>query len=99
MPANSDPSLLVATGPTDDEGQPLPACVEGLVNIAPTTVHDLMHVTIPSFDNNVTRFGPCPWGPERSGVLPQPGDRVLVQFSDIHGAWVVNWWPSSYGGL
>lgn len=65
--------------------------VEGVVTRAPSSTTDLLHVAIPSFDDE-QEFGPCPWMP-RGTTLPQPGTRVLVVISDQQAPWVVAWQP------
>lgn len=92
MPDNN-PSQLVDQGPRDDNGQPLPPAVDGVVARAPASDTDLLHVSIAGFDDHSNMFGPCPWGPTRGTTLPSVGDRCLVVFSDLETPWVVCWWP------
>lgn len=93
---DTDLSVLVDVGPRDETGQPLPPNIDAVVLKAPTSETDPMHVSIPSFDDNSHRFGPCPWGPVRA-TLPAVGDRCLVTFSNLHTPWVTCWWPAGQG--
>jgi hypothetical protein len=66
--------------------------VEGVVTRAPASTSDLLHVAIPSFDDQ-QEFGPCPWQPN-GGTLPTPGQRVLVVISDQQAPWAFLDWQT-----
>jgi hypothetical protein len=95
----TDISQLVDSGPRDDNGQPLPPAVAGIVARTPAHTTDELRVTVGSFDDNARAYSfSCPWQPRFTStgvyVAPQPGNRCLVLFDNEQAAWVPVYWPS-----
>lgn len=69
--------------------------VEGIIAQAPATAHDLLLVTVPSFDADDDPQGTrMRWSGPRGDDLPNPGDRCLVVYTRDGTAWSPVWWPS-----
>lgn len=70
----------------------------GRVAKAPATTHDPIQVVIPSLSSQHV-WGPCAWPERAAGTLPAAGDACVVALTDEGDAWVLAWWPSSYGRI
>ncbi len=71
--------------------------LEGEIASDPADVTELVRVKVPNPGGKPQEFGPLRWGPERDGVLPQPGDRcVIEQAANTRQWWVTCWWPLDY---
>jgi hypothetical protein len=77
---------------TDPATGVAPIAIEGIVTRAPASTSDLLHVALPSFDDQ-QEFGPCPWPPNGTS-LPVVGQRVLVIISDQQAVWAFPAWQS-----
>lgn len=74
-----------------------PVLWEAIVATDPTNSTDPVFVTIAGKDDDLYRYGPCPWSPRIHDAdeyaTPTRGDRALVAFSDDGSPWVIQWWP------
>jgi hypothetical protein len=94
-----NPSVLVAEGPTDDQGQPLPQAVAGIVSSPPAHTTDELKVTVGAFDDGAHSWSfQARWVPrvDSAGtyVPPSAGDTCLVIFDNEQAPWVPIYWPS-----
>jgi hypothetical protein len=94
-----NPSVLVTEGPTDDQGQPLPQAVAGIVSAPPAHTTDTLKVTVGSFDDDAHAWSfRARWAPrvDNTGtyVPPSAGDTCLVIFDNEQAPWVAVYWPS-----
>lgn len=86
--SNSNPADLY-NGDSQDRFGHVP--VEGVIVSTPDTTTDLVHVAIPTFDED--QSDALRWMP-RGSNLPAIGDTCLVSFTQSGTAWVSAWWPS-----
>jgi hypothetical protein len=63
------------------------AAVQGLVASTVSGPADALYVTVPGFDGNRQRWGPCSFLP--ADALPQRGDHCLVVFDEQETPWVL----------
>jgi hypothetical protein len=95
----TDISQLIDSGPTDDNGRPLPQIVAGVIDHAPAHTTDLLDVTIGSFDDDTHDWSfSYRWTPrvDSAGayVAPSAGDTCVVIFDNDGAGWVPVYWPA-----
>jgi hypothetical protein len=81
-----------------DNGGSRPEAFEGRVEEDAVDEDSMVLVSIGAFANDQT-WGPCPWMPRGSGLLPTKGDRCLIVLATTEDPgtpeiWIAAWWPS-----
>lgn len=81
-----------------ENGGSRPELFEGIIAEDAEDESTMVEVLVNAFSQDL-RWGPCPWMPRGSGLLPTEGDRCIIGLgTTAHGGeptfWIVAWWPS-----